>query len=61
MPTIEPFIGKADKQRLLATLRGEIPDRVPHMEVLIDDQHVTELLGRDAGNTLGVLGDPAKT
>ena len=60
MATIEPFIGAPDKQRLLATLRGEIPDRVPHMEVLLEDQHVTRLLGRSAGNTLGVGGEAAK-
>ena len=61
MPTtIEPFIGESDKERVLATLRGEIPDRVPHFEVLIEDQHVTNLLGRDAGNTLSVGGDRAK-
>ncbi len=60
MAKIEPFIGEPDKERLLATLRGEIPDRVPHFEILIEDQHVTRLLGREAGNTLGVGGDPAK-
>ena len=60
MASIEPFVGQSDKERLLATLRGEIPDRVPHFEVLIEDQHVTKLLGRYAGNTLGVGGDPAK-
>ncbi|MBI5086582.1 MAG: hypothetical protein HZB13_18555, partial [Acidobacteria bacterium] len=46
--------------RLLATLRGEPTDRVPHLEILIEDQHVEKLLGRPAGNTLGVGGDPAK-
>jgi len=60
MAKIEPFVGEPDKERLLGTLRGEIPDRVPHFEVLIEDQHVTRLLGREAGNTLGVGGDPAK-
>ena len=60
MPGIEPFVGEADKERLQATLRGEIPDRVPHFEALIEDQHVEKLLGRQAGNTLGVGGDPAK-
>ena len=60
MARIEPFVGEADKARLMATLRGEIPDRVPHFEVLIEDQHVARLLGRYAGNTLGVGGDPAK-
>ena len=57
---IEPYRGAPDIERLLTTLRGEIPDRVPHFELLIEDQHVTKLLGRCAGNTLGVGGDPAK-
>ena len=57
---IEPFSGPPDKERLLATFRGEIPDRVPHFEILIEDQHVARLLGRSAGNTLGVGGDRAK-
>ena len=41
-------------------LRGERADRVPNFELLIEDQHVEKLLGRRAGNTLGVGGDPAK-
>ncbi|MHC4443913.1 MAG: uroporphyrinogen decarboxylase family protein [Planctomycetota bacterium] len=57
---IEPFQGQSDKQRLLATLRGEKTDRVPNFEILIEDQHVEKILGRKAGNTLGVGGDPAK-
>lgn len=57
---IEPFLGGSDKHRLLATLRGERTDRVPHFEILIEDQHVERILGREAGNTLGVGGDPAK-
>lgn len=60
MITLEPFAGESDKERLLATLRGEIPDRLPHFEVLIEDHHVSRLLGRYAGNTLGIGGDPAK-
>jgi len=60
MATMDPFVGAPDKERLLATLRGEIPDRVPHFEALIEDEHVARLLGRYAGNTLGVGGDPAK-
>ena len=60
MVEITPFIGEPDKERLMTTLRGEIPDRVPNFEILIEDQHVTKLLGRHAGNTLGVGGDPAK-
>ena len=57
---IEPYRGEPDIRRLLAALRGERTDRVPHIEILIEDQHVEALLGRKAGNTLGVGGDPAK-
>ncbi len=60
MLKIEPFAGPPHKERFLAALRGERTDRVPHFEVLIEDQHVEKLLGRPAGNTLGVGGDPAK-
>ena len=60
MTAIEPSHGGADIRRLLATLRGETVDRVPNFEILIEDQHVERLLGRRAGNTLGVGGDPAK-
>ena len=59
-PRIEPYDGPPDKQRLIAAMRGEPTDRVPNFEVLIEDQHVERLLGRKAGNTLGVGGDPAK-
>ncbi len=41
-------------------VRGQPTDRVPNFEILIEDQHVERLLGRKAGNTLGVGGDPAK-
>jgi uroporphyrinogen decarboxylase len=57
---IEPYKGDADKERLIACMRGEKTDRVPNFEILIEDQHVERLLGRKAGNTLGVGGDPAK-
>jgi len=61
MPSaIEAFRGGANIERLKAVLRGEVPDRVPNFEILIEDQHVEKLLGRKAGNTLGVGGDPAK-
>ena len=60
MTAFEPFAGKANLDRLIAALHGEKTDRVPHFEVLIEDQHVERLLGRTAGNTLGVGGDPAK-
>jgi len=57
---IDSFAGPPHKDRFLAALRGERTDRVPHFEILIEDQHVEKLLGRPAGNTLGVGGDPAK-
>ena len=60
MIRLEPFKGDADKNRLIACLRGEKTDRVPNFEILIEDEHVEKLLGRKAGNTLGVGGDPAK-
>ncbi|MDD2765797.1 MAG: uroporphyrinogen decarboxylase family protein [Opitutaceae bacterium] len=53
-------LNQPNQQRLLATLRGEKTDRVPNFEILIEDEHVEKLLGRKAGNTLGVGGDPAK-
>ncbi|MFN8006665.1 MAG: uroporphyrinogen decarboxylase family protein [Terriglobia bacterium] len=60
MTRIEPYFGEPHVGRLIAALRGEKTDRVPHFEILIEDQHVEKLLGRKGGNTLGVGGDPAK-
>ena len=57
---IEPYVGEPDKERFAAVLKGEKTDRVPHFEILIEDEHVTKLLGRYAGNTLGVGDDQAK-
>jgi uroporphyrinogen-III decarboxylase len=57
---LEPYVGGIDVERFKATLRGEKVDRVPNFENLVDDQHVTKLLGRFAGNTLSYGGDPAK-
>ena len=57
---IDPRFSPPDIDRLIAAMRGEPTDRVPNFEVLIEDQHVEKLLGRRAGNTLGVGGDPAK-
>ena len=57
---IEPYSGKPDKKRLIATYRGEKTDRVPNFEVLIEDEHVSKLLGRKTSNTLSADGDPAK-
>jgi hypothetical protein len=47
---IGPFACKVDIRRLVAALRGEKTDRVPHFEILIEDQHVERLLGRKVGN-----------
>ena len=57
---IEPYDGRPNVERLIAAIRGEPTDRVPNFEVLIEDRHVERLLGRWAGNTLSVGGDPAK-
>ena len=60
MTRIEPYAGQPDVSRLIAAMRHEEVDRVPNMEILIEDKHVERLLGRQAGNTLAVGGDPAK-
>ncbi|MBA7508093.1 hypothetical protein ES705_00013 [subsurface metagenome] len=57
---LKPYIGEPDINRLIAALRGEAVDRVPNFDVIIDDKHVEKFLGRYAGNTLAVGGDPAK-
>jgi uroporphyrinogen-III decarboxylase len=57
---INPYVGEPDVARLIAQLRGEPVDRVPHLEALVEDRHVTRVLGRYAGSTLAVGGDPAK-
>jgi uroporphyrinogen decarboxylase len=56
----EPYKGEPDKERLIAAYLGEQTDRVPNFEVLIEDEHITKMLGRSAGNTLSVGGDVAK-
>ena len=57
---LEPYVGEPDVGRLIGQMRGEPVDRVPHLEALVDDQHVEKILGRYAGNTLAIGGDPAK-
>jgi len=57
---LEPYRGEPDVARLIAQMRGQPVDRVPHLEALIEDQHVERILGRYAGNTLAYGGDPAK-
>jgi len=60
MHKIESFTGEANKNRLIDCIRGKPTDRVPNFEILLEDKHVEKLLGRYAGNTLGIGGDPAK-
>lgn len=43
---------KPNKERILATLHGEIPDRVPYFESLIEDRIVTHILGRNVGSSM---------
>jgi len=43
---------KPNKERLVQALVGEIPDRVPHFEVAIEEKVVEAILGRDVGSTL---------
>lgn len=57
---LESYIGEPDVERFKAALKGQKVDRVPNFENLVDDEHVTKLLGRYAGNTLAIGGDPAK-
>ena len=49
-----------DINRLLATFRGEIPDRVPYLEILTEGKHMEYILEKPTGNTLGATGDVAK-
>jgi uroporphyrinogen-III decarboxylase len=56
----EPFLGNPDKERFLSAMRSQPVDRVPNFEVLIEDKHVEKILGKYAGNTLAIGGDPAK-
>jgi 5-methyltetrahydrofolate--homocysteine methyltransferase len=56
----EPYKGEPDINRLLGAFRREKIDRVPNFEVLVEDKHVEKMLGRYAGNTLAIGGDPAK-
>ncbi len=57
---LKPYAGEPDVARLIAQMRGQKVDRVPNLENLVDDSHVEKLLGRYAGNTLAIGGDPAK-
>ena len=56
----EPYSGEPDIERLFSAFKRRKVDRVPNFEVLIEDMHVEKMLGRYAGNTLAIGGDPAK-
>jgi uroporphyrinogen decarboxylase len=56
----EAYSGRPDKARLIGAMRRQKIDRVPNVEVVIEDQIVQRMLGRYAGNTLAYGGDPAK-
>ncbi|MEI7901502.1 MAG: uroporphyrinogen decarboxylase family protein [bacterium] len=43
---------KPNIERLLTTMRGGIPDRVPNYEILIEARNVKALLGQDVGTTM---------
>ncbi len=45
-------VWKPNKERLLATLRGEIADRIPTFEVLVEERNVDAILGRKVGSTM---------
>ncbi|MHB8280472.1 MAG: hypothetical protein ACYDIA_22925 [Candidatus Humimicrobiaceae bacterium] len=40
----KPYIGKPDKSRLIRAVRREEVDRVPNVEVVIEDKIVENLL-----------------
>ncbi|MFW5769793.1 MAG: uroporphyrinogen decarboxylase family protein [Spirochaetota bacterium] len=49
---VNESLRKPDVNRLLAVMRGEIPDRVPIFEILIEPRNVKALLGKDVGSTM---------
>lgn len=56
----KPYSGKPDINRLISAMKRREVDRVPNVEVVIEDEIVEKMLGRYAGNTLAYGGDPAK-
>jgi uroporphyrinogen-III decarboxylase len=58
--TFDPYQGKPDINRLIGAMRRQEVDRVPNVEIVIEDQIVEKMLGRYGGNTLAYGGDPAK-
>ena len=57
---LEPINGEPDKEKLFAAFKRKKVDRVPNLEILIEDKHIEKFLGRYAGNSLAIGGDPAK-
>lgn len=55
-----PYKGEPNKERILAAFKREPVDRVPNMEILIEDKHIEKILGKYAGNTQSYGGDPSK-
>lgn len=55
-----PYEGEPDIQRLIKAMKRQEVDRVPNVEIVIEDQIVEKILGRYGGNTLAYGGDPAK-
>jgi 5-methyltetrahydrofolate--homocysteine methyltransferase len=58
--SFEPYTGEPDISRLLHAFKRKKIDRAPNFDVLVEDKHVERMLGRYAGNTLAIGGDPAK-
>jgi len=56
----ESFKSKSDKERFISAMFRKPVDRVPNFEVLIEDMYVEKILGKFAGSTLAIGGDPAK-
>jgi len=50
---ILPYEGEPDIGRLLSAFKLEAVDRVPNLEILIEEKHVEKLLGEYKGSTLG--------
>lgn len=55
-----PYTGEPDIERLIRAMRRQEVDRVPNVEIVIEDQIVEKMLGRYGGNTLAYGGGPCK-
>lgn len=54
------YVGEPDIDRLIRAFRGQEIDRVPNLEILIEEKHVSRILGKFAGSTLCSSGNPPK-